>query len=213
MPHEWQSTTVVRHLDAPYSDEALAVPHKDWIDVCAVDFVGFQPAPNGYGDNRERVKQSGQDFDVSTHPLQYHKAHKAFMTAARLILGDEKFLDSEIDFDHAYTHLDEGQVHSFDEPHMDGTHPDLLGDKKLLRLVGVAMNEVQCGVWQGAVKKQDFGIKGTHLLNGRVKARKLHYEQIPTNRLAIFGPALIHFGQAAPREIEQRHVLRWQLFF
>lgn len=218
LPDGWEKSTVVQFLDAPYSDEALAQPVKTWIDAAELDLAGLPPGDQSWAWGRT-IKAPGANFYPSAHPELYVPLHTSFTDAARQILGEQLYSQANIYFDHSSSHLRPGQTFTFDEPHLDGTMPGAsrvdtsFGDEQLeLKLFGVAFNAAGSDVWQGSTYPSDYtGDSGTHLKPGVIEARGLEHDQLPTDRLIIAPPSLLHAAHPADEYIPMRHFLRWQL--
>lgn len=220
LPETWRNSVVVRHVDEPYSDAALAEEVKDWIEVATLDITDFVK-PNPFLIPRFTIKQPGSDFDPSSQEVMYEDAHQLFMDAARKILGPDRLFDARIFFDHASAHLAPGETHTFSEPHLDGTMPGGFNEGQMMStghsgkgmtLIGMVASGVATATLQGSVDRDDFGGEPrTHLKSGVRKRKGLEKVDMPLNTLVIMAPSTVHYGQPAHDWIENRNLLRWQL--
>lgn len=121
LPDGWSRSVVVRHLENPYSAEALAEPRKDWIEVGPLGVNHFDAAKPVQG-HIVPIKREDQDFNPYSEPDQCTEAHVLFLSAAKLVLG-RRYMQTRIFFDHFSSPLQPYQTHTFNEPHMDGTMP------------------------------------------------------------------------------------------
>lgn len=210
IPVAWENTSVVRNLEAPYSDEALAEPVKSWIDVDDVDFsnaphVGLHGPATNYV-----IKEFGDDIDLrmSSEPEEYHMM---FIDAATAILGQERFGKSKIYFTHWSSDLSQGQHFTFDVPHLDGGLPDEDTQGDQLRLVGTATNAVATAILQGGLTREDFKFGTSELKRSVLEEGRLTETSLPLSRLVIMSPATLHHARRAKSRVPLRHFLRWQL--
>lgn len=220
LPLSWQDSVVVKHIASPYSPQALAEPRKDWIEVAPYDIRNFSPAsPVPFP--LLPIKRSGEELDVSEQRPEYIEAHLIFMSAAKFILGSN-YLHSQVFFDHFSSHLHPGEVHTFSQPHMDGTMPGGVNLEQILtagsndlelKLVGTIMSDVPTVILQGCVEADDFeGETLTHLRRSVQLQKAFVQEQLPLNTLIIMAPSTIHYAQQAAHEVDMRHFMRWQAF-
>lgn len=220
LPTEWKESIVVRHLENPYSAEALAEPQKNWIEVDHLELNDFPPAePVSFP--LKPLKQSGEDFILEDQSEIYQQAHQAFMCAAQLIMK-ASFKNSRVFFDHFSSPLYIGQTHTFSSPHMDGTMPGGVNIEQIsstgyndleLKLVGIAASGVKTATLQGPAEADDFdGETRTHLKSSAWAEKDFQKQELPLNTLIIMAPSTIHYAQPAPYDIDLRHFLRWQLF-
>lgn len=220
LPDGWQESVVVRHIDSPYSPQALAEPRKDWLELAPLD-VSDLPIPQAVPFPLRPIKQVGEEFDPTEQPPEYSEGHLIFIGAAKLILGSA-YPGSRIFFDHFSAHLYPGQVHTFAQPHMDGTMPGGINRDQFattgfydleLKLIGTVMNEIPTRVLQGATEASDFeGDTLTHLKREAELGKKFVVEELPLNKLVILAPSTVHCAQPATQEVNRRHFLRWQAF-
>ncbi len=220
LPSGWQESVVARHVASPYSPQALAEPRKDWLELAPFD-VSDLPIPQPTPFPLRPIKQAGEEFDPAEQPSEYTEAHLIFVGAAKLILGSA-YPGSRIFFDHFSAHLYPGQVHTFAQPHMDGTMPGGVNSDQFastgfydleLKLVGTVMNDVPTQVLQGATEASDFeGETLTHLKREAELNKNFGIEELPLNTIVILAPSTVHCAQPAPHEVTRRHFLRWQAF-
>lgn len=209
LPQGWQQTNVVRHIDAPFSDEALAEPVQQWIDLGPANTEGL-PVPT-HDDTSWVVKRAGQELDLSAQQGPYAPLHARFFSAARAILGHERYMSSSVRARHASAALEPGQTHTYPTPHRDAWEaPATPGGLPVMRLIGVVCGEVGLRVVQGGYDRQDF--RGRNYLPADRTAIQEAVE-VPPNRLLILSAAAVHFAQPAPQPIGRRHFLHWPLYF
>lgn len=212
LPAEWEATSVVRHLDSPYSEEALAEPVKSWIEVGNIDFstvphVGL----HSLHENNYAIKECNDDINLSIGS-QLEGLHLMFTGAAKTVLGLERFNRSQIYFTHWSSDLSPGQHFTVTTPHLDGGLPAQDADYSVLRLIGVAFNAVPTVVLQGELTRDDFR-NGSELDPVVLDQERLTEAELPLSKLVIMSPATLHHARKARERVPIRHFMRWQLWF
>ena len=219
MPNEWLATGIVRYIDDPYSDEALAEKEKAYIDLGPVDM----DACLGADTTGALIKRPVHDelyfekfYGNNKAPSGVIEASKLFANAARLILGEERYLKSGIDLTYRRDLVKPGTRQVGLRPHDDNYHNnDSPTGHRKLRLIGLLCNVMPTILMQGGFKTDnldaDGGISSVRRLN-----KRFHREPIPAGRLVLIPPAMLHDSGRAPADTEgpiERVFMRWWLSF
>ncbi len=214
MPEDWATTSVVRYVDDPFSEEALGETDKTWIDLGPIDVDRCDTIRGG------RIKVEGEVDLASTMPVSSPamiSAHQLFLNASRLILGERRFKGSEIDLTKRYSEVEPGSRQVGGRPHVDGyqNYPadfNFLKNRSL-RLVGLACNVLPTILLNGATTRKQLYDSGDLVSIGGLNKR-FSRMPIPTGRLILIPPAMLHDSMYAPSDVDtpiDRRFLRWHL--
>ncbi len=209
IPEEWLATTIVQHIEDPYSEAAFAEAEKPLIDLGELDMNACVHLPYDTHDNlRPHIKEQYNDVRIPDDtPPELVRAHNLFFDAARKILTPEQYEAAAVDFTYRRSDVDKGAMPIGQRPHVDGYR----GPDKQLRLLAIACSALPTIALQGSVKTKHLRENG-ELENLRLRAR-LRCEPIPTGRLVLLAPALLHDIPRATEFTPNRLFLRWHLSF
>lgn len=208
IPEEWLATTIVQHIEDPYSEAAFAEEEKPLIDLGELDIDACVHLPFDEYDNlRPYIKRYNDVRIPEGTPPELVRAHNLFFDAARRILTPEQYEAAAVDFTYRRSDVDKGAMPIGQRPHID-RYPD---PDKQLRLMAIACNSLPTIALQGSLKPQHLRPNGW-LENLRLQSR-LRREPIPTSRLVLLAPALLHDTCRATEFTPNRLFLRWHLSF
>jgi hypothetical protein len=204
MPAAWLDSSVVRHIDDPFSANALAEPFKSSIDLGEIDMEGC------FGMHIAPLKVAGGEARLfPSLPEGQIAAHQMFIDAARLILGESRYEQATINFTYRDNPVAPGSRQLGIRPHVDGKKPTDAGQ---LRVVGVACSSLPTVRFQGAIRPDQLGTRGD--LAAVRSLRKLTPDPVPLSHLVLLPPSLLHDSGRADREATEptpRLFLRWHL--
>jgi hypothetical protein len=176
-----EKSSIVRHLDGPFSDTALTEDVKVGIDLGAIDMASQEPNKGRSLKRRDREAEIPNDI-----PDEIVRAHKLFIDASRLILGEEAYLSSLITFTYRDNPVEPGGSQIPSRPHIDGLSRD-----PALKMVGVACSSLPLlglhGRYKRSELKEDGSLRSVVALNKRFT--KL---EVPERHLVLMPPSLLH---------------------
>lgn len=206
IPRDWLDTSVVRHVDDPYSVEALAEAEKTSIDLGYIDMTACVEGRGG------SIKYRGVEAMISADlPEGLITAHHLFVDAAQRILSRERYLDSNIDFTYRSNPVPPGGRQVGGRPHLDGLSSNFGGTSRL-RLLGIACDALPTTLLQGPLKPELLRPNGE--LENLMILKRLRKVSAPISRLTLMPPSLLHDAtrdDTGTHEPTSRLFMRWHL--
>lgn len=208
MPVDWSTTSVVRFLDSPHSDDALAERNKTYIDLGPV-VMDYETAGESFsgdiklrGDTEVRIPENISPGLV--------KAHQLFADATYQILGEEKFEQAKISFGQRRSRVQKGGTQVATRPHIDGQYRTRSPNEEELVLVGLATNAMPPILLNGEIKPESLSDDGK-LMSVRALYKRFTKEPVPTSRLIVTGPSMLHESGRAEHSDQNRLFWRWHV--
>lgn len=219
LPVGWEQSIIARHLDAPYSREALAEPAKEVLDIGAVDFANIPRDDDRhlFGDpvikwpDRTALSHSRSESEYLI------AAHKLFLGAAAEIMGADDFAQSMVRHVSHCSEVDTDATQRYAASmHLDGYRFREM-DRRI-RLIGMAFDVLPCRAYQGPFTPEDMydeeergGIEAGDLRLTPNTAALVEMPALECGRLFLTPPSLPHASRVATETID-RHFMRWTVW-
>ncbi len=201
---DWADTTVIKFIEDPFSEEALAEAIKTHIYLGKISLGNSTAITNGI------LKEIDADASIpAQEPASLVHAHHMFLDAALLILGNENFRLSRVKFLQRLNNPG-SQIRSVNtsKPHLDGIQRG--ETTPTLRLIGIASNLDPTVILQGPTSHDDFTDKG--FLRDGASEEKFIIELLPASQLVLLSPSVLHKRNPSLDITTRRDFLRWQLY-
>lgn len=205
LPDNWQESGIARHVENPFSPEALAEPVKASLVVPGLDISAFD---FGFPVEREAIKEPGDDEIETYGDDGVDAANNLFAEAAREVMGEAVFKAARIVLTYRNSIVQAEAKQRSLPPHVDQWSTK---NSMTHLLIGIAFDSIPPRVYQGPYDESRVSSddrRAGHILGYLGKSAGFSTHLLEENQLHLIAGATIHQPTHA-YTTERRKFLRW----